>query len=559
MATTLTTTPPIDPKNPFKDPEAPSKATALSEEQFFNQIFKPSIGGDNGIISKFYGSSGPRQGGRNPSIDGYARAPSFGEFISNTGTYSHRHDGKIYAMPSIIDNKKEFDAAYQDYVSGLNASNDEARKTYENELSYNSDARKILSFTESKRMDANATQAALANLSAARNYGASNLGTKLNFQVSDDQIINDYNEAKLNSLKSVLDRGNTQIVGINDKIVSTNELLSKLKADDPRRAPLEASLKTLNEDIKSVNEAITSAQAQVAGFKPITALDTDGQKEITSFREFLKLPEERASDQLKQIDPKAYETAVALGDKYRKLATEELPATTSQQTEDLRGQIEQEALNQLRLGSTLGADERRQYEQAARAAQTVRGNIFGVAPAVQEAVESGAAGEARKLARFGAASQFLSSGQTTGDALQRDIALRDALLQTRLGSASGFLASGPSLYNLGNARTAQQNAAFQNYIQANQALPGNFGQGASTAANFYQTTDPNAPLALQQAAVSLYNGLLGYQASTYGNMLQAQSQQPSGAAQFAQIAGGIGNIASPIAGGFKSYTLGGVK
>ena len=218
-----------------------------------------------------------------------------------------------------------------------------------------------------------------------------------------------------------------------------------------------------------------------------------------------------------------------------------------------------EALNQLRLGSTLGADERRQYEQAARAAQTVRGNIFGVAPAVQEAVESGAAGEARKLARYGAASQFLSSGQTTGDALQRDIALRDALLQTRLGSAAGFLASGPSLYNLGNARTAQQNAAFQNYIQANQALPGNFGQGASTAANFYQTTDPNAPLALQQAAVSLYNGLLGYQASTYGNMLQAQNQrQQSGASQFAQIAGGIGNLASPIAGAFKSYSLGGV-
>jgi hypothetical protein len=333
----------------------------------------------------------------------------------------------------------------------------------------------------------------------------------------------------------------------------------------------------------------------------------------------------------------------------------EIGATTTQETEALRRQIEGEAAAQLALGSQLGAEEQRQYQQAARAAQTARGNIFGVAPAVEEAVTTGAAGEQRRLARYGAANQFLSSGQTTsdalardvqlraalqqgryqtgremlesgqtvsdvlardtqlrdalqqaryqaggamlasgqtvsdvlgrdlqlrnalqqsklgaggqflssgqtsGDALQRDITLRDALLQNRLGAASGFLASGPSVYNLSNARTGQQNAAFQNYIQANQALPGNFGQGASTAANFYQTTNPDAPLALQQAAVSLYNGLLGYQASTYGNMLQAQSQQPSGAAQFAQIAGGIGNIATPITSGFKSYTLGGVQ
>jgi hypothetical protein len=75
---------------------------------------------------------------------------------------------------------------------------------------------------------------------------------------------------------------------------------------------------------------------------------------------------------------------------------------------------------------------------------------------------------------------------------------------------------------------------------------------------FYQTTNPNAPLALQQTAASLYNTLANYNASTYGNYLQAQSQQPSGAAQFAQIAGGIGNLASPITSGFKSYSLGGV-
>jgi hypothetical protein len=395
----------------------------------------------------------------------------------------------------------------------------------------------------------------LASLSGARNYGASDLGSKLNFQVTDDQIINDYNTSKINSLKSIIDRGNTQLVGIQQKIASSNSLLNSLSSKDERRQPTLDAIKSLTEDLSSVNSAIASAQKQVTDFKPITAADTAGQKEITSFREYLQLPEERATQQLKQVDPKAYETAVALGEKYRNLAAEPLPTTTSQQTEDLRSQLEQEAINQLKLGSTLGAEERRGYEQSVRAAQTARGNIFGVAPATEEAVTTGLLGEQRKLARYGAAQQFLSSGQTTGDALQRDIALRDALLQSRLGAASSFTASGPSLYNLGTARTNQQNAAFQSYIQANQALPGQFGQGASTAQPFYQTTNPNAPLQLQQTAASLYNTLSNYNASTYGNYLNAYNNQPTAAQTFGQIAGGIGNIASPLTAPFKSYSI----
>jgi len=395
----------------------------------------------------------------------------------------------------------------------------------------------------------------LASLSGARNYGASDLGSKLNFQVTDDQIINDYNTSKINSLKSIIDRGNTQLVGIQQKIASSNSLLNSLSSKDERRQPTLDAIKSLTEDLSSVNSAIASAQKQVTDFKPITAADTAGQKEITSFREYIQLPEERATQQLKQVDPKAYETAVALGEKYRNLAAEPLPTTTSQQTEDLRSQLEQEAINQLKLGSTLGAEERRGYEQSVRAAQTARGNIFGVAPATEEAVTTGLLGEQRKLARYGAAQQFLSSGQTTGDALQRDLALRDALLQSRLGAASNFTASGPSLYNLGTARTNQQNAAFQSYIQANQALPGQFGQGASTAQPFYQTTNPNAPLQLQQTAASLYNTLSNYNASTYGNYLNAYNNQPTAAQTFGQIAGGIGNIASPLTAPFKSYSI----
>jgi hypothetical protein len=442
---------------------------------------------------------------------------------------------------------------------------------------------------------------ALAQLSADRNYGSSDLGTMLNFQVSDQNIVDDYNNSRLSTLNSVIQRGNTQIAGINERIKAANDLLKGLPAGDARRTSSEVFIKELNNDLKSVTSAVTEAQGLQKSFKPITAASPQGLKEITSLRSYLQLPEERASQQLRQIDPDSYNTSVALGQQYRQMATapigqtqsaqteafraelekgyrdyskSPIGATTTAETEALRRRIEGEAMSQLSLGAQLGAEEQREYQQAARAAQTARGNIFGVAPAVEEAVTTGRAGEERKLARYGAASQFLSSGQTTGDALARDvqlrnalqqsklgaggqfltsgqtmsdalrgdIAFRDALQQNRMGAAANFVAGGPSVYNLAQARTAGQQNAFQNYIQANQSLPGGFNQQPSTAANFYQTTSPEIPVALTNAFNSLYSSLAGYQASTYGAQVGAISRQPSGAEQFGQVATGLGNL-----------------
>ena len=284
---------------------------------------------------------------------------------------------------------------------------------------------------------------ALTQLSAGRNYGSSDLGTMLNFQVSDKQIIDDYNNSKLSGLNSVIERGNTQIAGIQERLNSANKLLANLPAGDARRTSSEVFIKQLNDDLKSVTSAVTSAQDMQKNFTPITADSPEALKEITSFRTFAQLPEERASQQLFQIDPDSYRTAVGLGQQYRQMATEPIGATTTPETEQIRQTIEDEALNQLRLGSTIGAEERRGYEQAARAAQTARGNIFGIGPAVQEAAQIGAAGEQRKLARYGAAQSFLGSGLSTGDALKADIAFRDALRQNRLGAAANFIGGGP--------------------------------------------------------------------------------------------------------------------
>ena len=383
---------------------------------------------------------------------------------------------------------------------------------------------------------------ALTQLSAGRNYGSSDLGAMLNFQVSDKNIIDDYNNSKLSRLNSVIERGNTQIAGITERLNSANKLLADLPAGDARRTSSEVFIKQLNDDLKSVTSAVTGAQDMQKNFAPIAIDSPEGLKEITSFRTFAQLPEERASQQLYQIDPDSYKTAVGLGQQYRQMATQPIGATTTPETEQIRKTIEDEALNQLRLGSTIGAEERRGYEQAARAAQTARGNIFGIGPAVQEAAQIGAAGEQRKLARYGAAQSFLGSGLSTGDALKADIAFRDALRQNRLGAAANFIGGGPSIANLAGARTAQQQGAMQSYIQANQALPGGFNQQPSTAANFYQTTNPEIPVQLQNAFTNLYGSQANYLSSTYGAQVGAISRQPSGAEQFGQIATGLGNL-----------------
>jgi len=387
---------------------------------------------------------------------------------------------------------------------------------------------------------------ALTQLSAGRNYGSSDLGSKLNFQVSDDQIVQDYNNSKLSRLNSVIERGNAQIAGIQERLNAANQLLAGLPANSPQRTSSEVFIKQLNDDLKSVTSAVTGAQDMQKNFKPITIDSPEGLKEITSFRSFVQLPEERASQQLFQIDPESYKTAVGLGQQYRQMATEPIGPTSTAETEQIRQTIEDEALNQLRLGSTIGAEERRGYEQSIRAAQTARGNVFGLGPAVQEAAEIGSAGEQRKLARYGAAQSFLGSGLSSGDALKADIAFRDALRQNRLGAAANFIGGGPSIANLAAQRTAQQQGAFQNYIQANQALPGGFSQQPSTYQPFFQAVDQQIPVQLTNAFNSLYNSQANYQANTYGAQVGAISRQLSGAQNFAQIAGGVSSLLSPL-------------
>lgn len=451
-----------------------------------------------------------------------------------------RSGGFVSVPVTTVEKNKDYDKTLNDLLIAQTELQD---AIYSREGTYNTLAEQIGAITGGVRTPANigAFNQAVANLGGDRNYAASDLGARLNFQVSDQQIVDDYNASRLNRLNIIAEDGAAQIAGIQSRLQAANQLLASLPAGDPRRTSAQVSIDQLASDLASVQGAVTKANDQIKNFKPITPDSTEGLREITSFREFVKLPEERASEQLRQIDPEAYETARGLGQQFRNLITQELPATTTPQTEQLRQTIEQEALNQLRLGSTLGAEERRGYEQAVRAAQTARGNIFGLGPAVQEAAQIGRAGEERKLARYGAAQQFLASGETTGAAAARDLALREGLTQQRLGAASGFLAGGPSLANLAQQRLAQQNLAAQQYIQANQPLPGQF-QTQGLPSQFYQTTDPRIPVQLASNAANIYGSMADYQSSTYGAQVGAISRQPSGAQLFGEIAGGLSNL-----------------
>ena len=520
----------------------------LSKEEFYNQKYAPTANWNE----LFYTNPGHFQSANPPS--------DYKSFLAGKSSYNGNWNSgpRTYSADAVDKNAmlRDFDNAYQEYKD--TARDEEQKQSLAQiqgqENTRNSLASQIQALTAGGggMQNPNAGPAfnqALSQLSAGRNYGSSDLGTMLNFQVSDQQIVDDYNNTRLSSLNSVIDRGNAQIAGINERLATANKLLSDLPAGSAQRTSSEAFIKQLNDDLQSVTGAVTEAQDMQKNFTPITMDSPEGLREITSLRSFLQLPEERASQQLYQIDPDSYRTAVSLGRQYRDMATQPLGPTTTPETEQLRRTIEEEAINQLQLGSTIGAEERRGYEQAIRGAQTARGNIFGLGPAVQEAAQIGAAGEQRKLARFGAAQQFLGSGETSGAARARDLLLREGIQQNRLGAAAGFIAGGPSIGNLAQARTAQQQGAMQGYIQANQALPGGFNQQPSTASPFYQAVDQNIPVALTQAFNDLYRSQSNYQASTYGAQVGAQAQVASAYSTPNYLTAGASVLGKAIPGG----------
>jgi hypothetical protein len=369
----------------------------------------------------------------------------------------------------------------------------------------------------------------------------SGLAGRLNVQVTDEQILNDINTQSRSQYKSLYDIGTAAVTDLQSQLNQANQIYADLPAGKSRDEA-QKSIDTLKSDLAQAQKDTLEAKNLYEGYKPISG--EQATSALAKVRESLRLPEERTIAQIESIDPTIGATVRGLAKQYQAMAETPLGPTTTKQTEELRNQIEQEALNQLRLGSTLGVEERRQYEQAARAAQTARGNIFGLGPAVQEAANIGAAAEQRKLARYGAATAFLGSGETTGAAAARDLGLRNALDQSRLGAAQGFIAGGPTMYNLASQRLGQQQNILNNYLAASAPQSTGGFQATPSAANPYAYVNPNAGFLGAQNAAGIYNTLADLQASQYGSQVGALSRQETGSQAFGNIASGLGSLFS---------------
>jgi len=367
--------------------------------------------------------------------------------------------------------------------------------------------------------------------------GTGGLAGKLNVDVTDDQILNDINTARKSQYKSLYDIGIAATTDLQSQLDQANKIYADLPSGTSK-TEAQKSIDSIKSQLAQAQKDTLEAKGLYEGYQPVSG--EQATSAISKFRESLRLPEERTLKQIDVIDPTIGATVRGLAKQYQAMAETPLGPTTTKQTEDLRNQIEQEALNQLKLGSTLGVEERRQYEQAARSAQSARGNIFGLGPAVQEAANIGAAAEQRKLARYGAAAAFLGSGETTGAATARDLGLRNALDQSRLGAAQGFIASGPTAYNLASQRLGTQQGLLNNYLAASAPQATGGFQATPSAANPYAYVNPNAGFVGAQNAASIYNTLADYASQTYGAQVGAQAAtytSPSKA--FANIAGGL--------------------
>ena len=141
-------------------------------------------------------------------------------------------------------------------------------KLYSREGTYNTLADQIRGLTSGggRANQSAAFNSAMQNLNADRNYGSGDIATKLNFQVSDQQILDDLNTRKIQRLNDVVTNGNAQIAGITERLNTANTLLSSLPEGDPRRASSDAYIKELQADLKSVQEAVASAQDQVSNY-----------------------------------------------------------------------------------------------------------------------------------------------------------------------------------------------------------------------------------------------------------------------------------------------------
>ena len=294
----------------LRAPDAPTKQTAISKEEFRKQykVFNPQY-----YLSQY------------PDV---ARDKYFGSRPQEHYETYGRAEGR---SPT-----KEFDDTYKAYTAKIDADNAAAQASYDAEVNYNKAIVGIRDQAATRRLDATQLQQGLTNLTAQRNFGVSDFANSLNFQVSDQQILEDLNNTRLGRLNSIVERGNAQVVGIQERITAAQKLVQGLPQSDQRRKVADDAIASMQADLASVTSAISEANQKITNFKPITAADQEGLAEINNFREFIKLPEERSLDQIRQIDPATFSAAQSLTNQYQNLMGQTYESTLDPATQAAR-------------------------------------------------------------------------------------------------------------------------------------------------------------------------------------------------------------------------------
>jgi hypothetical protein len=264
--------------------------------------------------------------------------------------------------------------------------------------------------------------------------------------------------------------------------------------------------------IDPATEALRTQLAQ----SYLTPLSQAGQPSAAQFQSYLDL--------YKQIDPQGYAMRQAQGRQvadYVTRVTGQAPtsaqdALAKYQQLDPQGfqRLQQlgtgmssflaKAQQQAALGSTLDAATQREVEQATRAGQAARGNVYGTPQLVAEAMARGSAGEARQQQRLanlsgalGQQQSYLGSGLTLGALGQNLYGQGLGQQQGALGLGQSWLQSGQGLgdvsMNLYNQQQAQLRAAQQGAL-------GYLGSGQTpyqTGAGYLNMAQQNAAMAAQ--------------------------------------------------------------
>lgn len=296
-------------------------------------------------------------------------------------------------------------------------------------------------------------------------------------------------------------------------------------------------------------------------------------------------PETRALGQMAQIDPASEALRQGLASSYlaplqQAAQTGPPPAADVQSYLNLYKQIDpqgyaqrvalaggmdqfvQQAQQQAALGSTLDASTQREVEQATRAGQVARGNVYGTPQLVAEAMARGSAGEARAQQRRAALSSalgqqqgYLGSGQGIGDVAnalyQQGFSRNIAGRQAAQGGALSYLGSGQTPYQAGASylNMAQQNAA--------QAAQGGPQYNPSSLGQQYQAQQfPQYGLDMSQLAGNWYNNINQANMQAYG-LGQAYGGQGASGGNRAMSAG-VGALGGAASGALAGSAVPGI-